>query len=254
MDYQTVADARQRDDLRLVLTADNPGPWGEAAKAVFKVKGLSYTPVRQDAGSDNSELRAWTGHRNAPVVMYRDEPARTHWLDILQFAERLSPEPALIPGSMGDRIAMLGMLHEIAGDKGLGWYRRLLIFHPLMSDPQYAEMMAAMATRYGYSESEAHIAEARCIEVLALLSEQLRQQQARGSQYFFGGQLSALDLYWAAFSNMIQPLPQADCPMPESSRRAYAHLPEVVAAAADPLLFSHRDWVWREVIGLPMDF
>ena len=254
MDYQTVAEARQHDGLRLVLTAGSPGPWGEAVKAVFKVKGLDYIPVQQDAGGDNAELRAWTGHRNAPVVMYRDEPARTHWLDILQFAERQCPEPALIPDSMGDRITMLGMVHEIAGDKGLGWYRRLLIFHPLMNNPQYAEMMTAMASSYGYSESAARIAEARCIEVLALLSEQLRQQQARGRKYFFGEQLSALDIYWAAFSGMVQPLPESDCPMPEASRLAYANLPEVVAAAADPLLFSHRDWIWREIIGLPMDF
>lgn len=264
MEYLSVADARDRDDLRLVLTAGNPGPWGEAAKAIFKVKGVPFTAVRQDAGGDNAALRDWTGHRNAPVVVAGSqamstseaggEPPHSHWLDILQFAERLCPEPALIPAVMGDRIAMLGMIHELAGYRGLGWYRRLLIFHPLMNDPDYAEMMRNMAHDYGYSPAEAEIAEARCVEVLALLSEQLRQQQARGSRYFFGDTVSALDLYWAAFSNMVQPLAEADCSMAAGTRAAYGQLPGAVAAAADPLLFQHRDWIWREVIGLPMDF
>lgn len=254
MDYLNVTEARQRSGLRLVLTADNAGPWGESVKAVFKVKGMDFQPVRQEAGGDNAELRAWTGYRNAPVVVADGEPPRAHWLDILQWAEREQPDPPLIPASMGERISMIGMIHELAGHKGLGWYRRLLIFHPLMNDPDYAPMMANMAASYGYSEEEAALAESRCVEVLALLAEQLRQQQARGSGYFFGAELSALDLYWAAFSNMIQPLPESDCPLGAASRAAYDNLPEAVAAAADPILYQHRDRIWADVIGLPMDF
>lgn len=255
MDYRTVAEARQISGLRLVLTADNPGPWGEAAKAVFRVKGLTYTPVRQDAGGNNDELRAWTaGHRNAPIAILDNEPPRAHWLDILQLAERLAPEPPLIPAMMADRIQMLGMIHELAGDKGLGWYRRLLIFQPLMKDPQYAPMLQNMSGGYGYSEGEVALAEARCIEVLALLSEQLRQQQAQGRHFFISDRLSALDLYWAAFSNMVAPMVAEDCPMSEATRAAYSILPEAVMAAADPLLIEHRDRIWRDVIGVPLDF
>ena len=100
--------------------------------------------------------------------------------------------------------------------------------------------------------TEQELAELRS-EVQQLRSE-LRQQQARGSGFFFGEELTALDLYWAAFSNMIQPLDPADCPLSEASRAAYANLPDAVAAAADPILYQHRDRVWRDVIGLPMDF
>lgn len=254
MKYHTVTAAREADGLRLVLTAGNPGPWGEAVKAICKVKGLAYMPVRQEAGGDNVELRAWTGHRNAPLLIADDGEPRAHWLDILQFIERLQPEPGLIPKRMAERITMLGMLHEVAGYKGLGWYRRLLVFQPLMENPESRALVASMATAYGYSDAELRVAEARCVEVLSLLSEQLRQQAARGRAFFFGETLSALDLYWAAFSNMIRPLPAAECPMPAASREAYETLPKGVAAAADPILFQHRDQIWRETIGLPMSF
>jgi hypothetical protein len=50
MDYVDVEEGWRADGLRLVLTAGGPGPWSEAAKAVFHVKGLAWTPVRQNAG------------------------------------------------------------------------------------------------------------------------------------------------------------------------------------------------------------
>ena len=62
--------------LRLVLTAGVPGPWGEAAKGVFHVKGVPFARVRQEAGAANQELVEWTGHDNAPVAVYDDERAR----------------------------------------------------------------------------------------------------------------------------------------------------------------------------------
>jgi hypothetical protein len=36
MDYLTIEQAHERDVLRLVLTASVPGPWSEAAKALFR--------------------------------------------------------------------------------------------------------------------------------------------------------------------------------------------------------------------------
>jgi len=254
MNYLSVEEGRLQPGLKLVLTAGNPGPWGEAVKAMLAVKELAWTPVRQQAGEANDALEAWTRHRNAPVLVGEDGVPRTHWLDLLQHLETLQPEPALIPALMSDRMTMVAMLHELVGSRGLGWYRRLLVFQPLMADPALRPGVEALALRYGYSEAELGLAEARCVEVLTLLSEQLRQQAALGREWFLGEALTALDLYWAAFSNMIRPLPPEDCPMEESSRALYQQLPESLSAAADPVLFQHRDRVWREVIGLPMRF
>ncbi len=66
MDYKTPAEARELPGLRIALTAGLPAPWSMAARFMFDVKGLAYTPVEQLAGEANEELVAWTGHRNAP--------------------------------------------------------------------------------------------------------------------------------------------------------------------------------------------
>jgi hypothetical protein len=49
MKYLSVTEARKLPGLRLVLTANMPGPWGEAAKAVLSVRNVTYVPVAQAA-------------------------------------------------------------------------------------------------------------------------------------------------------------------------------------------------------------
>ena len=44
MQYRTIEDAKTLAGTRLILTAGVPGPWGEAAKAVFKARQVAYTP------------------------------------------------------------------------------------------------------------------------------------------------------------------------------------------------------------------
>ena len=97
MDYITVEEARNRAGLRLVLTRGVPGPWGEAAKALFGLRNVDYTPVQQIAGDPNPELVEWTRHRNAPIALFDDEPPRVRWLEILDLAERLGRGPSLMP-------------------------------------------------------------------------------------------------------------------------------------------------------------
>ena len=111
--------------ISLVLNSLVPGPWSEAAKGLLHVKGISYLPVAHLGGMENSELVAWTGIANAPVAVYDDERPRAHWSEILMLAERLNPEPSLIPADQSDRVVMMGICHEICGEDGLGWNRRL---------------------------------------------------------------------------------------------------------------------------------
>jgi hypothetical protein len=86
------------------------------------------------------------------------------------------------------------------------------------------------------------------------LSAQLGKQKAIGSNYLVGDKLSACDLYWACFSQMLQPLPHEACPMPDMVRASYSAVPPEVAAALDPALIKHRDMVYERYIGLPLDF
>jgi hypothetical protein len=53
----------------------------------------------------NEEIVAWSGQNSAPVVAWQNEPPINRWIDILHLAERLAPEPALIPEDVWDRIS-----------------------------------------------------------------------------------------------------------------------------------------------------
>ena len=133
--YITIEEARRLSGLRIVLGAyPIPGPWRESCKGVFHVKGLRYTPVKSAnaEASDlaigmhdtQSELIAWTGQSSAPVVAWNDERPRSNWLEQLHLAERLNPEPPLIPSSSEDRIRMFGLANELLGEQGLVWLSR----------------------------------------------------------------------------------------------------------------------------------
>lgn len=254
MEYLSVEQARDMSGLRLVLTAGHPGPWGEAVKAMLKIKGVAYTAVRQEAGGENAGLRAWTGLRNAPVAMLDDEQPVSHWMDLIFLAERLQPEPSLVPEDVELRMRMFGLIRELVGEKGFAWYRRIQLFQPLMSNPDLKPLVEHLGACYGYSDHEAEIASDRCSATLALLSEQLMQQREAGSHYFIGHRLSALDIYWATFSNMLKPLPAEQAPISDQDRQANTCTDAQILGAAHPLLFEHRDHIWSEVIGLPMDF
>jgi hypothetical protein len=259
-DYLEVAEARGRKGMRLVLTAGYPGPWGEAAKGIFRIKGIPFAMVRQVAGMPNDELFAWTGQRNAPVAVYDEERPRSHWADILALAERLAPEPRLVPADAEERVRMFGLANELCGEDGLGWQRRLALIDDMRpgaeapSAPEaYRQIYRNLAARYGYTPETAAASRERVLGILALLAAQLRAQRERGRRHLVGDALSALDVYWATFAVLIDPLPDEHCPMEPNLRRSYtARDPELRALAA-PLL-EHRDLVYRESLGLPLDF
>jgi glutathione S-transferase len=256
-EYVDVARARAKPGLRLVLTRGVPGPWGEAAKGIFHAKGIPFTRVAQTAGADNDELIAWTGHRNAPIAVYDDEPARTTWSEILWLAERLRPEPALVPADPEDRVRCLGIAEELMGIGGFGWSRRLMLFRPGMGESETPpESMRAtlgrMTRQYGYSRAAADAAPERVAQILAMLARQLAAQRVSGRRYLVGDRVSAADICWAAMAALVSPLPAEVCPMPETLRPLYANPGPVVAAALDPALLEHRDRVYREHMEFPL--
>jgi glutathione S-transferase len=256
-EYIDVTRARTLPGLRLVLTTGVPGPWGEAAKGIFHAKKIPFARVAQSAGASNDEIFAWTGHRNAPTAIYGDEPARTTWREILWLAERLEPEPALLPADPEDRVRCLGLSEELMGVGGFGWCRRLMLLRPGMGDSDTPpEAMRAtlgrMAHQYGYSRAAADTAPERVAETLTLLSRQLAAQRAKGRRYLIGERLSAVDIYWAAMAALVAPLPADVCAMPEMLRGLYGNPGPIVAKALDPALIEHRDRVYREHMEFPL--
>jgi len=257
MEYVDVAQAREQAGLRLVLTAGGPGPWSEAAKGIFTLKGLEFTPVRQTAAGPNESLQDWTGQSSAPVAVWNEEPPCTTSRAILWLAERLAPEPALIPRDPEERVVCLGVCDEIHGENGLGWCRRLAMFAPIMEalgEEAANSPLGFMAWKYGYGPEAVAHADARIVEILHSLSARLEKQRRIDRLYLVGTAVSAADVYWATFAAMLAPLPPDLCPMPDGLREVYTVREGPVAQALAPELLAHRDFVYREHLGLPLDF
>jgi glutathione S-transferase len=251
VNYVEVEEAIDLPGLRLVLTAGVPGPWSESAKYVLALRNVPYTPVRQIGGGANEALRRWTGHANAPVAVYEDEAPRTQWAEILALAERLGSGPSLVPKDPALRVRMFGLANEICGQQGFGWHRRQMLLEHFGAE---SDLTRALAARYPSDAAAAATAPARSAEVLALLSAELRAQKARGVPYFVGDSLSVLDVYWAAFAALLDPLPEDVCPMPRMIRAGYELRDPAVRGAADPILLEHRDFIYRTHLALPLDF
>ena len=250
MDYVEISDARKMPGIKLVLSAGVPGPWGEAAKAIFHVKGIPYVPVRQRVGEENPDLVDWTGLRNAPIVINGSDRPLDRWLDIALFAERLEPTPSLFPKSAADRALMVGLSNEICGERGLAWSLRALLFNANKDKFQPGPMTRA----YAEAPEELESSTQRVADILRALSNQMNAQVRAGSRYMAGDSLSILDLYLACFLAMVEPMSQEDCPLPDWLKGAYGTKSPEIRNACDPVLIRHRAFVFEKHLKLPMDF
>lgn len=254
VEYVELEEAKQHEGLRLVVVSGVPSPWGEAAKGILHMKQIPYVAVRMPPG-DNPVTR-WTGEASAPVAMYRDEAPRSGWASILLLAERLAPEPRLIPEDPDERALLFGLAHEICGEMGLGWARRLVgVDEGLASDGErgFPKPIAEyLAGKYGWYPGCGPEAKRRVVEVLRLLTGRLQAQRVAGSRYLLGDRPTAADVYFAAFMALLKPLPPEQCPMPDALRATFESLDDETLEALDPVLLAHRDFVYREHLELPL--
>jgi glutathione S-transferase len=251
-EYVSVDEAIGRRGLRMVVVGGVPSPWGEAAKGILHIKGVDWAAVR--LVYDSEPLRDWAGQRSGPVAVYDDERPRAGWAEILLLAERLAPMPSLLPADPADRALVFGLAHEICGEDGLGWARRLQLIHAGLRGAGGfpARVSAYLAKKYGYSPSAGADAGARVVDLLGMLSARLKAQRAGGSRYYVGDALTAVDVYSATFAAMFGPLPHEQCAMDAGSRAAFETLDAPTAAALDPMLLEHRDMIYRERLVLPL--
>lgn len=256
-EYISVEDARKLSGLRVVLSPGVPGPWSEAAKGILYVKKIPYVRVRQDIGGENRALVEWSAQATAPVFAWNDEPPRSTWIQQLYLAERLQPTPSLIPANIEERALMFGYCNELCGEHGFGWSKRLMLVHPTLTNPKASEQTRAFSQyigdKYGYNAPEAEGAAVRCAEIIRFLVARLEQQHAKGSKFYIGNQLSALDIYSSTFAALIQPLSHEQCPMPDPFRKMYTNTDPLIQTAAKPIFFEHRDFIYREYLELPID-
>lgn len=260
MDYTTPQQARTMQGLRLVLSQGVPGPWGEAAKSLFHVQDVEFTPVAQTPLGSNQKLVEWLGIRNAPVAVYNDEPPRSSWLDIIMLGERIGNRASLLPQSPKLRAECIGIINELSGEWGFGWCRRLLMLHQIWTPTAGGDLsnmpssLLPLQRQYQVYMDQISAAPDRIIEILDMLANRLGIQKRAGSPYLIGDHLSAADVYWACFSAMLKPLPHELNPMPAELRALYRDTAPNIDAQPQSILINHRNHIYRTHLRLPVDF
>ena len=250
-EFHSVSHVLDAPGLRLVLIRGVPTPWSEAAKGIFHVKGLDCIYGAQSEDEPPNAIQTAFGDSSVPVALYEREKPRTGWAEILILAERLTDSVPLIPAGAEGRVELFGVAHEICGELGLGWSYRLF----MIGDPEADDVAGGfpkplrqhLAGKYGYNAKHASAALRRVTGTLRMLSERLER-----SDYLVGDQLSAADIYWATFANLIIPLPEADMPAVEMIRRAYTCEDERVLEAISDRLRDHQRRIYDEYLELPV--
>ena len=252
MEYVSVDELKKADGLRIVFVGGVPSPWSEAAKGILQVKGIPFTAARFTP--EAAAVEAWTGHTSAPIALHEDEAPRTGWAEILLLAERLAPTPSLLPKDAADRALCFGIAHEICGEDGLGWARRLAGIHDGMSGRGGFPKPVAqyLGPKYGYRPETGERATERVCSLLGMLAARLRAQREAGNDYLVGAELTAVDIYLATFMALFAPLPPEQCPMPDAFRAAFETVDDTTRAALDGVLLEHRDRIYREHLELPI--
>ncbi len=247
MKYVDIEEAIKADGLRVVIVKAMPSAWGVAAKAMMDYKGLDYLCAYQIPMSENPALEAWSGTNSAPVVAWNDEAPLNRWDDILVLLERLAPDKRLVPEDATQRIEVFGIGHEICGELGFGWNRRLDMLRP-GADGQVSDF----GRKYGYNDADAAAANSRVIGLMGDLAARLKTQKARGSDYLVGDGVTAADFYWAAFSNFVSIQPAEEMPINPDARPMFEHTPAEIVAAIDPVLIEHRNRIMHTYYNLPV--
>ncbi len=250
--YVGVEEAIELGGLRMVVVGGVPSPWGEAAKGFLHIKGIDWAAVRLVYDSD--ALKEWTGNRSGPVAVYDKERPRAGWAEILLLTERIAPTQSVLPKDAADRALVFGLAHELCGEGGLAWTRRIQLIHAGLAGAGGFASPAAqyLGKKYGYGPEAGAASGARVTELLAMLAARLKTQRDAGSRYYVGRSLTAADVYGAAVMAMFMPLPPHQCDMAAATRAAFETLDAPTRAALDPILLAHRDMMYAEHLALPL--
>lgn len=255
IEFVDVATARSAPGVRIVVSGLVPSPWSEAAKGLFRIGNIPVLAVRRMR--DATDVTAWTGVDNVPVVFHAAEPARTNWSAITTLAARLAPPGAVLPEDLPARVEAIGLLHEIAGEDGIGWNARLaMIDASLASEGQRGFPMPIaqyLARRYGHTPDAAARARERIAQQLGALHDRLRARQAQGHAYLGGATVSALDVYLATFLTPLSPIAPEDCPaLTPGLRQAFGAAHEAFGALVSDELRAHRAMMFQRHLAWPI--
>ncbi|MET0546034.1 MAG: hypothetical protein ABWZ40_06965 [Caulobacterales bacterium] len=250
MNYISVEEAIPLSGLRVAFVKGVPSPWGLAARVILDLKKIEYIPVGQEPMAANDALKAWTGHNSAPVAVLNDERPRAGWAEILLLAERLAPTPAMIPADEAHRIELFGLSHEICGEDGLGWCFRLFLMHDTAAGPKTP---GGMRWKY-FDDIPPDHARKRMNAIINNLAARATAQKSKGIPFLLGDTLTAVDIYWAAFSGLMRPLGDAVCPVPEFYQNVGGPLCAALDNGLPDILVEQRDHIAKTYFNGPLVF
>ena len=158
----------------------------------------------------------------------------------------------MLPKLPAERALAFGLAHEIVGEDGLAWSRRLDLIHAgLQNTGGFPERVSKyLAKKYAYSPAAGAAAALRIAELLKMLAARLAAQHRDGSRYYVGETPTAVDVYSAACMAMFRPLPEAQCKMDPATRAAFAATRR--SKPLDPILLAHRDMMYARHLELPL--
>jgi len=253
--WLTLQQALAAPGLRVApVRAGLPSPWSEFARSCFHVKRIPYSLVEgRDADRGLTSIKTLTGQESLPVVFWNNERPRSNWLDQLLLAERISPLPRLLPDDPFERAKVVGLIAELCSEAGFGWHRRVMMIARLLTEPAFGERERGighyLSTKYRHNTDSVECSTRHCEEIVLTLGA----LRSAGHHYLLGTTLTALDLAWAAFAALIQPLPEGLCPMKPLWRDLYTWTPSATHRHALEALLTHRERVYHDWLPLPVD-
>lgn len=248
VDLETVKAA---NGVRIVATNAVPSPWGEAAKALFAIAKIPVLCVR--ATRADIAVREWMQTHNVPVVFHDAEPPRAVWSQIVALASRLAGPGVLVPVEIDRRVEVIGLIHEIAGEDGLGWNARLQMIHASLTSNGTRgfplPVAQYLAAKYGYAPDRIDAAKSKAIAMLAALAGRLGD-----APYFHGERPGALDAYVATFLTPATPIAPEDCPnLAPTLRAAFGTAAEELAPHVPASLLAHRKRMFERHLPWPIE-
>ena len=252
--YVSTEEAIARPGLRMVVVGGVPSPSGEAAKGILHIKRIDWVAVR--LAYDSEAQKAWAGQRSGPIAMYEDEAPRAGWREILELAERLAPEPALLPADADRSASSCSASRTASATKAASTGRAACSWSTPASRAAAASRAASPATwRRSTATAPMRAAAAAAKERERCSTRwptRLKAQHFAGSPYFVGTALSAADVYAATAMGLFRPLAPEHCAMDAATRAAFETRDEVSDAALDPVLLAHRDMMYAKHLELPL--
>jgi glutathione S-transferase len=253
--WLTLQQALAASGLRVApVRAGLPSPWSEFARACFHVKRIPYSLVdARDADRSFASVKTLTGQESLPIVFWNDERPRSNWLEQLTLAERISADPRLLPDDTFARAKVVGLIAELCSDAGFGWHRRVMMIGRLLTETAFGErernIGQYLAKKYQHNTDSVEASTKRCEEIISTFAG----LRTTDHEYLLGPNLTALDLAWAAFAALIQPLPEDLCPMKPLWRDLYTWTPFATLGPRVKALLSLRERIYADLLPLPID-